>query len=213
MSTVVTHEPPQTIADLVERLDGVPTERIRLVPTPGTATEDELLRLLERDKIACELVDGTLLEKTVGWDESEVGVEIAFQLKLFCRESGCGGAVCGADAPYRLSTSNVRLPDVSYTSPERVPPRGERGRVAQWAPDLAIEVLSESNTKREMDRKLGEYFASGVRLVWYVDPPTRTIRVFTAPDAATELGEDDTLDGGDVLPGFELAVRELFDNT
>ena len=74
-----------------------------------------------------------------------------------------------------------------------------------------MEILSESNTKAEMSRKLGEYFAAGTRLVWYIDPPTRGIRVYTAADQCVELQEADTLDGGAVLPGFALPVRDLFD--
>src|SRR5206468_1626606 len=77
------------------------------------------------------------------------------------------------------------------------------------APDLAVEVLSKGNTRAEMDRKLREYFAAGVRLVWLIDPKTRTARVHTSPEEMTRLGEGDTLDGGDVLPGFALPLRDL----
>ena len=78
------------------------------------------------------------------------------------------------------------------------------------APDLAVEVLSEGNTEGEMRRKLQDYFTAGVRLVWYIDPRTRTAAVYTSPEQCTVLGENDMLTGGDVLPGFELPLRELF---
>jgi Uma2 family endonuclease len=78
------------------------------------------------------------------------------------------------------------------------------------APDLAVEVLSPSNTVQEMDRKLRDYFAAGVRLVWYVDPVARTIQVFTAVDQVALLREDDTLTGDPVVPGFALPLRNLF---
>ena len=74
-------------------------------------------------------------------------------------------------------------------------------------PNLAVEVLSVSNTKREIDRKIGEYFRVGVQLVWVIDPPTRTAEVYTAPDQWTELTEKQSLDGGAVLPGFSLSLR------
>ena len=61
-----------------------------------------------------------------------------------------------------------------------------------------------------MGRKLVEYFHAGVRLVWYVDPKKRTVRVYTAPDKSALLREDQTLHGGDVLPGFSLSIREYF---
>ena len=82
--------------------------------------------------------------------------------------------------------------------------------MSDFAPDLAVEVLSESNTPREMEQKLRDYFAAGTSLVWYLDPRDRTVRVFTAVDRMTPLDESGILDGGDVLPGFRLAVRDWF---
>ena len=77
-------------------------------------------------------------------------------------------------------------------------------------PDLVVEVLSKGNTPKEMARKLDEYFRAGVRLVWYVDPKRRTVRVYTGRDRSVLLHEDRTLDGGDVLPGFSLSIRDWF---
>jgi Uma2 family endonuclease len=71
-------------------------------------------------------------------------------------------------------------------------------------------VLSKGNTRKEMARKLDEYFRVGARLVWYVDPQKRTVRVYTARDRSVLLHEDQTLDGGDVLPGFSLSIRDWF---
>src|SRR5262249_1774319 len=77
-------------------------------------------------------------------------------------------------------------------------------------PDLAIEVLSPSNTAEEMQRKLHDFFNSGSRLVWYVDPRARTVSVYTSSDHFTVLHEGQDLDGGDVLPGFTLPLSKLF---
>jgi Uma2 family endonuclease len=77
-------------------------------------------------------------------------------------------------------------------------------------PDLAVEVLSESNTQTEMIRKLKDYFFAGTRLVWFIDPDSRTAQSFTAPDQFITLTEADDLTGGDVLPGFRLNLGELF---
>ena len=84
------------------------------------------------------------------------------------------------------------------------------GTIYWLAPDLAVEVLSESNTPAEMARKRQEYFTAGVRLVWFVDPDARTEEVYTAPDQSTVVNEEGTLDGGAVLPGFTLPLRDLF---
>ena len=75
---------------------------------------------------------------------------------------------------------------------------------------IAVEVLSEGNTPKEMARKLKEYFLAGVLLVWFVEPTQRTVTVYTAPDRSTVLTEDQTLEGGDVLPGLALPLRTVF---
>ncbi len=85
-----------------------------------------------------------------------------------------------------------------------------RGEIPTVAPDLVVEVLSKDNTPQGNERKLEEYFRAGVRLVWYVNPSKRTVRVYTALDRSTLLREDETLDGGDVLPGFALSIRDWF---
>jgi Uma2 family endonuclease len=75
---------------------------------------------------------------------------------------------------------------------------------------LAVEVLSAANTPGEMARKRQDYFAAGVHVVWQVEPSTRTVEGFTAPDRSTVLHEAQTLDGGTVLPGFTLPLQESF---
>ncbi len=111
----------------------------------------------------------------------------------------------------RLVPGLVRVPDLAFASWDRIPGRRRpTGPIADFAPDLAIEVLSRSNTRAEMVRKRREYFASGVRLVWEVDPVARTVAVFDAPDHSRVLDESQTLDGGDVLPGFALPLADLF---
>jgi Uma2 family endonuclease len=77
-------------------------------------------------------------------------------------------------------------------------------------PDLAVEIISDSNTRREMDLKLREYFLAGTQLVWYIDPETHTAEAYTAPDVVTHVPADGALDGGDVLPGFRLPLATLF---
>ena len=77
-------------------------------------------------------------------------------------------------------------------------------------PDLAVEVLSPSNTKKEMERKRLEYFKAGTRLVWEIDPESRTATAYTDPEKHTLLHETESLNGGDVLPGFSLSLAELF---
>jgi Uma2 family endonuclease len=111
----------------------------------------------------------------------------------------------------RLAPGLVRIPDVSFVSWRQVPSHQiPRVPMLGFAPDLAVEVLSPGNTPQEMDRKLRDYFAAGVRLVWYVDPVRRTVEVFTAVGQSTLLHEDQDLAGDPVLPGLVLPLRELF---
>jgi Uma2 family endonuclease len=85
-----------------------------------------------------------------------------------------------------------------------------RKAIANLVPDLVVEVISQGNTVREMERKLMDYFDPGVRLVWYVYPVRREVKVYTMPDRCRIIRESQTIRGGDVLAGFELTLRELF---
>ena len=103
------------------------------------------------------------------------------------------------------------MPDVSFVSSERMPK--SREPVPTLAPDLAVEVLSEDNTPAEMEQKRREYFASGTRLEWVVDPKTRTVAIYHSTGEPTRvLRETDILDGEQVVPGFAMPVADLFRN-
>ena len=121
------------------------------------------------------------------------------------------GIVTGPDGTMRLMPGLVRIPDVAFVSWERFPGKVVPAEaIPDLAPDLAVEVLSEGNTKQEMERKLKDYFFAGVRLVWYVDLKKRTAEVYTSPEQGVTVTEGQSLDGGAVLPGFRLPLRQLF---
>jgi Uma2 family endonuclease len=205
--------PPQNVAQLLRRLGNIPAFRVRLQPPPGTATEKDLVRHNEGEfKTAiCELVDGTLVEKAVGWNESEIAAFIIYAVLCFVRPRRFG-KVLGADGMQRMVPGLIRIPDVSFFARGRLT-RSEHlaTPVAPLAGDLVVEVVSKSNTKAEIARKMTEYFAAGSRLAWVVEPKPQTVRVHTAPSEFVVLGLNDWLDGGTVLPGFRLAVRDLFE--
>jgi Uma2 family endonuclease len=202
--------PMETVADLVQRLGSIPVDRILIQPPPGQATEQDLVEFLARDEGLCELVDGVLVLKEMGYYESRLAVVLISLLEPFVAAKGLGFTL-GPDATLGLRRGRVRLPDVSYFAWRRFPNRElPRVKVLAMAPDLAVEIFSERNTPAEMERKLREYFAAGVRLVWYVDPPARTVRVYTSADESRLLTEEDALDGGDVIPGFALLIAEWF---
>jgi Uma2 family endonuclease len=208
--SLATSDPPPfaTMAELLDSLGHIPPDRIRMQPPPGTATEDDVIAVHAKEKLLCELVDGVLVEKPMGYEESRLGAELIFTLIAFLRDHDLG-TVAGADGMMRLVIGLVRIPDVSFVLWEHLPE--QYGPIPPMAPDLAVEVLSESNTPAEMERKLNEYFAAGTQLVWYFDLKARTVTVYIAPDQATVLDDSQILDGGNVLPGLVIPLRELFD--
>ena len=199
-----------TLADFLAYLGGIPPERIRMFPPPGTATEDDVLTAEGHTGRICELIDGVLVEKTMGYLESLIAVKIIQCLGAFVDARDLG-IVLGEAGTLKILPHQVRIPDVCFIAWERFPNRQlPREPIPALAPDLAIEVLSEGNTEQEMQRKLRDYFTAGVRLVWYIDPPTRSAKSYTAENQCLDVSESQSLSGGAVLPGFELSLRELF---
>jgi Uma2 family endonuclease len=202
--------PAETVADLLAHLGGIPPARIRLYPPPGTATEQDVLDVQARTDRLCELVDGVLVEKAVGFRESFLAIALSAILWSFVKPRRLG-VVTGEAGMLRLASGLVRIPDVAFVSWERLPGRRIPSEpIPALAPDLAVEVLSPGNTPGEMARKRQEYFAAGVRLVWIVDAVARTVAVYTGPEQSTVFQEVQTLAGDPVLPGFTLPLRQLF---
>ncbi|HZW31204.1 MAG TPA: Uma2 family endonuclease [Isosphaeraceae bacterium] len=199
-----------TVADLYRRFGPIPFERIRQDPPPGLGTVEDVNWLNDHEDRLYELVDGILVMKTMGLEESFIAIEICTLLNNFVKPRGLG-RVAGEGGAIQLDIGLVRIPDVSFFSSGRL--RGgaiPAQPIPLLVPDLAVEVVSRSNTRKEMDEKLQDYFAKGVRLVWFVRPRTRVVDVYTAPDRFTRLTASMRLDGGDVLPGFSVQVSELF---
>jgi Uma2 family endonuclease len=199
-----------TVSDLLDHFGPIPATRVRLEPPPGSATESDVIAIEEREDRLYELIDGVLLEKVMGFYESYLAMMLGRYLTEFV-ERGDLGIVAGADGMLKLFPDQVRIPDVCFVSWARLGKREiPREPIPLLSPDLAVEVISQGNTREEMDRKLHEYFQAGVRLVWYVYPDRRTVSVFQSFDDAAELMETHSLDGGNVLPGFTLPLSILF---
>ena len=201
----------KTLADLRRLLGGIPLERIWFHPAPGTATEKDVLEAEARENCLCELVDGTLVEKAMGFEESRLAVELSHLVMSYLDQNDLGICV-GADGMMRIAPGLVRIPDLSFISWDRLPGReSPREPIPDLVPDLAVEVLSEGNTKLEMKRKVQEYFDAGVTLVWLIDPRKRSARVFSAIEKSVLIRADQALDGGTVLPGFILPLSDFLD--
>jgi Uma2 family endonuclease len=198
------------LEDLLERLGNIPLARVRMAPPPGLATEADVLEAERTQNKLCELVDGVLVEKAMGYCQSLLAILLGRILLDFVEPRNLG-LVSGADGSMRLFPGLVRIPDVAFASWDRFPDRKVPTEpIPSLAPDLVIEVLSESNTKREMERKRGEYFSSGVRLLWEIDPVPRIVTVYTPDGGVAVLDSSQVLDGADVLEGFTLKLSDLF---
>lgn len=199
-----------TLADLLKRLGNVPSKRILMHPAPGTATEKDALAYHEAGrKRLVELVDGVLVEKTMGTRESLLAGVLLVHLYTFVRKRRLG-KVLPADGALRVMPQMVRIPDVCFISWDRIPDGIPKKGFARVAPNLAVEVLSEGNTKGEMQRKLKDYFIAGVTVVWFIYPKTETADIYLAPDRVTKVATSGVLVAEEILPGFELSLADLF---
>ena len=199
-----------TLSNLLEGIGNVPSDRILLQGPLGRATEQDVLAIDRQTGRAPELIDGVLVEKTVGYIESLLAMALGAYLREFVKPRKLG-IVLGEGGTLRILIDQVRIPDVCFISRDRLPGgKLPKGPIPGLVPDLACEIISASNTPGEMERKLLDYFSAGVRLVWYIDPRSRTVVAYSAADQGMELTEAESLDGGEVLPGFTLPLRELF---
>jgi Uma2 family endonuclease len=202
--------PVWTASEVIAHFGDIPIARIHTTPPPGEATEADVIELHDRHDRLCELIDGTLVEKAMGWKESELAAWIATILNNFVRPKKLG-RVFGSDGMFRLEPEQIRIPDVAFISKKRFAGRAiESDAFWELGCDLAVEVISPSNTRREMERKLGDYFAAGVSAVWLVYPKTREVVVYSSPNKSVTLQGNDVLDGGTVLTGFSVPVAQFF---
>jgi Uma2 family endonuclease len=200
-----------TLSDMHRHLGEIPLDRIRAVPPPGTATEQDVVEAKDRYGRICELWDGVLVEKPMGYYESCVASALIFFIRLFLRQHDLG-IVLAPDGIVRILPDQIRAADVAFVSWRHFPNRElPPGQVLTVPPDLMVEVLSPSNTKSEMERKLREYFQAGVRLVWLIDANNKTAFAYRSEQDATPIAANQSLDGEDVLPGFSLPLTELFE--
>jgi Uma2 family endonuclease len=175
-------------------------------------TPQDLLAL--PDAVNYELVDGQLVERNKGMESSRIGARVGYKIARFLDHNPVG-LVFGADASYQFfpdAPDKVRKPDVSFVRFGRFPGNKAPEGHSPIPPDLAVEVVSPGDILYDVERKVDEYLAAGVPLVWVVVPASKTIRVYR-PDPSpagrkgTELTVNDTITGEDVLAGFTCAVQ------
>ncbi|MEX2175084.1 MAG: Uma2 family endonuclease [Pirellulaceae bacterium] len=198
-----------TPLDLAHRFGDIPLWRIGFDPPPGQATEAECIAINERSDRLCELVDGTLVEKVMGSYESLIAGNIVTEFNIYLKQHRIGIAL-PSDGMLKLRFKLIRVPDASFISKENLRAGSfPRHGVAAVAPTIAVEVISEGNTRREMEEKLDEYFQYGAAEVWYVYPNSKSVVRYTARSQSQTLTENETLTTP-VLPGFSCPIAPLF---
>jgi Uma2 family endonuclease len=177
--------------------------------TGQAATEADLLRM-PSDGWKYELVDGEIRVSPAGARHGQVCIRLSMRLGGFV-EQGRLGYVFDSSTGFRLPGGNVRLPDVSFVARGRFKAEKVPDGFGDVVPDLAIEVLSPDDRARDVLDKVGEYLQAGVRLVWVVDPKRERAVAYRSLTDTANIGPDDLLDAGEVLPGFRVKLREILD--
>lgn len=182
---------------------------ITTLPT-SLMTADELLRMPD-DGYRRELIAGVLYTMSPDdIDHGFLGDNVHFALSAFARARKIGRVFENVGFILQDHPVTVLAPDVAFITRGNIPPRDQRTGFVRGRPGLAVEVLSPSNGASEISRKTRIYLTFGVRLVWIVDPESRTVAVHSPDRTSVTLIEGDILSGGDVLPGFSMPVTDVF---
>ncbi len=174
-------------------------------------TADELFEM-PQDGFRYELIKGELRRMSPAGDEhGRVGMELAIPLGYHVKKNKLGKLYL-AETGFLIQTNpdTVRAPDIAFVSMKRFreTPKVKSYRVG--APDLAVEINSPDDTESKVKEKVREWLEAGASMVWIVSPKLKTVTVYRSLTDTVRLTEQDTLDGGEVVPGFQIPVAEIF---
>jgi Uma2 family endonuclease len=180
-------------------------------PAKRLITADELLTLPD-DGMRHELVDGALLVyPPPGVQHGDIQSTVASLLKPYVKAHKLGRVFTEVGFVLKRDPDVVRAPDVSFVAAARIPEAGLPVGYFDGPPDLAVEVISPSDTLYDVEDKIAQLLDAGTRLAWVINPRRRTVAVHAPGDPVHVLGEDDPIDAGDVVPGFRSTVREFME--
>jgi Uma2 family endonuclease len=171
---------------------------------------DEELMALPKNGHKHELINGEIIMSPTGYRHEDIAAAVLVAM----RQHACQhklGSVCGSSLGCWMASGNLLSPDVSFIHRTRIP-RGQDAvkRYFQGAPDLVVEILSPWDRTVRTHDKMVEYFDSGARMAWVINPEEKSALVYRGAEAGRLLRGTDALDGEDVLPGFRLPLMELF---
>lgn len=174
-------------------------------------TADELLAL-PRGQFRHELINGELITMSpAGHSHGKLIIRLTLPLAQHVKQNGLG-EVYAAETGFKLRSNpdTVRAPDIAFINKRRVKEVGETKGYWPGAPDLAVEVLSPDDRVSEVEQKVSEWLEAGTKQVWVVSPKMKTVTVYHSTTSIQVLSENDSLDGGDVVPGFHIPIAEIF---
>jgi Uma2 family endonuclease len=179
---------------------------------PSGPSDADLLQI--PDDVLYEVVDGKIVEKVVGASQVEIASLLMEFLAPFVRTRKLGRLLMEMVFRIDVASNLQRRPDVAFVSHARWPFHRRVPDVAVWdmVPDLAIEVVSPSNTADDVQGKMHEYFNAGVSRVWVVYPRQKEVYVYSSPTQIEVLQLGQELDGGTLAPGFRLPLAALFED-
>jgi Uma2 family endonuclease len=203
----------------IEEPTAMSPESATAAPTSEPAIRDVASREMPEfpmvsSDVLYEVVDGRILEKPVGAQEVDIATILVQILGAFARSNRLGRVFSELVFLIDPKKNRQRRPDVSFVSDARWPYRRRLPRVAvlEVIPDLAIEVVSPSNSAYEVQEKIQDYFAAGVTEVWIIYPEQRQLQRLTSPTRIEVIQAGEDLEGGPLLPGFRMRLAELFED-
>lgn len=174
-------------------------------------TAEDVQAMPDNDDFRYELVRGVLHRMPPpGIPHAVVVSRTSYYLHAYAEETGTGVVFSNGGVILERDPDTVRGPDVAFVRVEQLPDDADLPGYLPFGPDLAVEVASPSDERREVEEKIAEYFAAGTRLVWRLDPVKRSVTARTPDGAIRVYADGEDLDGGDVLPGFRVPVAKLF---
>src|SRR5437868_1772733 len=200
----------RTLADFSHWLGDVPADRVLLRPPPGMGNASDVLRLERQENRLCELICGVAIEKRLGYREMSVAAALLDALQTHINEKQLG-VVTGPEGFYRLNDHLVRIPAVAFcaagTFRGHIPP----GEAALGTSPHFVAEITDGSATAELERRIEDYFAAGVKLMWVIDLNRRTATAYTSPKKSKSIPARGTLDGGRLLRGFTLPLARLFE--
>ena len=189
---------------------------VATVTQSGAALSTELYTAEEYSASAMcdstELIEGRVFPLTPpNFEHGDIAAAIVSRLRPFVLQHGLGRAVVEGSFILRRDRDTVRAPDVAFLASSRLIPGERLNKYIEGAPTLAVEIISPTDAWSEVESKVHLYLASGTLVVWIVDPDSQTVTVRLADGTTSMYHESDTIPGGDILPGFQLPVRSIFE--